>query len=470
MKKNAIAYLVLALSLVGCRKGSVSDSTIPEVTVASTADHLENNSLEYSPDSDEDGKKQTSAETVVASNHITWELGFYGVPDSKGCETINRILFEKGYDCEVNFVKTGAYAAGMEPSWQEAYEVDHSPIDILFTGSWNTNQSEAIDYVQDKYVPLTEYLDTEEGRPLKDFFTPYEWAYNSYGGVIYAIPLTISPVDTAASSYLYVADRYAEEFDGYDGSYSKLMELFMCLHRDDEVIVLQEIEALESFMEYQRFLYRIPYDPLEQRFITASEMNNDCDMINCMMEDLRRGRLALPQLGKIEDEQVFAFVNYGKIKIEGYTGFPLNKAACYINYNMSYGVSKKSEKQDLALKILTACYTDPEIAEIMLPEMNGQSGISSRRDLMLTEEIGPIQNFAPLLTDEQKNLISQYPYMTLFSDMLVCIYDKELQMERWVINDGFDINAIMKSMDTPEYQDLLKELNTQITEYLKKCD
>ena len=74
------------------------------------------------------------------------------------------------------------------------------------------------------------------------------------------------------------------------------------------------------------------------------------------------------------------------------------------------------------------------------------------------------------LTDEQKNLISQYPYMTLFSDMLVCIYDKELQMERWVINDGFDINAIMKSMDTPEYQDLLKELNTQITEYLKKCD
>lgn len=43
-------------------------------------------------------------------------------------------------------------------------------------------------------------------------------------------------------------------------------------------------------------------------------------------------------------------------------------------------------------------------------------------------------------------------------------------MERWVINDGFDINAIMKSMDTPEYQDLLKELNTQITEYLKKCD
>ena len=89
---------------------------------------------------------------------------------------------------------------------------------------------------------------------------------------------------------------------------------------------------------------------------------------------------------------------------------------------------------------------------------------------MLTEEIGPIQNFAPLLTDEQKNLISQYPYMTLFSDMLVCIYDRELQMERWVINDGFDINAIMKLMDTPEYQDLLKELNTQITEYLKKCD
>lgn len=58
MKKNAIAYLVLALSLVGCRKGSVSDSTIPEVTVASTADHLENNSLEYSPDSDEDGKNK----------------------------------------------------------------------------------------------------------------------------------------------------------------------------------------------------------------------------------------------------------------------------------------------------------------------------------------------------------------------------------------------------------------------------
>lgn len=72
---------------------------------------------------------------------------------------------------------------------------------------------------------------------------------------------------------------------------------------------------------------------------------------------------------------------------------------------------------------------------------------------MLTEKIGSLQGFAPILTDKQKELIAQYPYMNLFSEMLVYIYDKDLQMYRWTINDEYAMDAVLKSMDTYEYRD-----------------
>lgn len=99
----------------------------------------------------------TSAADVKTTQTIFWQLAIIGGPSLEEAEEINRLLREKGYDFEIQFVRTGAYVPEMNRSWLEDYENNNQPFDILNGGIWNDIydwQSFLLDY----FEPITDYL------------------------------------------------------------------------------------------------------------------------------------------------------------------------------------------------------------------------------------------------------------------------------------------------------------------------
>ena len=412
MLRKSILTIIVSLVILGstgCSDGKpVSTDEIPTASSLITSSTKDASTAEVSrPEQTSPTINQTDP-VPTASKHITWELGFYGAPNSDGQKEINRLLLEKGYDCEIRFVPTGAYGVGESRLWQEEYETNNPPFDILFTGSFNYDYFEAIDYVREKYTPLTDYLTSEKGRPLKELFSPFEWSRTTIGGNIYAIPSMTSPVASTPFVYLYVPDRYIELFSDFDGSYSMLMDIYSAHHSADEVIVLGELSTLESFLPYKRFLKTVPYDANIKSFIDISMDLKHIDLIKRMAEDFRAGKLVVTTLSQVADENMFVLLEYVRTEKEGFTAFPLNGYAGAINMNMTYGVSQKSENPELALEILSACYTDPEISAYLLPEMEGEEGIAKRRAFLSQVEAGDIQDFFPELPKAQQETMIRY--------------------------------------------------------------
>lgn len=464
-KYRSILIVITMLAVSGC---AVANSTnTSEVDFNQTVDGIDLETTQVPQTSFRDSTETNDNNTVsVANNQIVWELGFYGVPGIEGRKQINKLLMEKGYDCEIQFVDTGAFRNEDIIPWLEEYESKNQPFDIMFTGGWNYDVFKAIDFVQERYVPLSDYLNSDDGRALKDFFTPYEWAFTTVSGCVYAIPLTITSSSAIGfSKYMYIPEEHADLFSDYDGSYRMLRKIYDQSEQKDKMIILQELLCLEAFTDYSTYLYNIPFDLQKNRFVDLSEENEVKEVLSLMAEDVQNGVLSYPVMESVPKERTFAIIQSGRSDLPGYVEIPLQKTSAYLNLNMSYGISKKSEKKDLAFKILTVCYTDPDIQEYLLPSMKGKNNIDKRRELLSQIEVGEVYDFIPQLSEEMKEAFLGYPYTKLFDGILVYAYDEEIKEDRWMINEEYDVGAILKEMEAPEFRNLITELNKQLEAY-----
>ncbi len=402
----------------------------------------------------------------TASNYIIWELGPYATPKIEAQNQINRLLMEKGYDCEIQFVSTGAFKSEDRIPWLEKYEASNPPFDILYTGSWNYDVFKAMDFVQERYISLSDYLNSDDGRVLNVFFTPYEWAFTTVNGCIYAIPLMVNPSSSIGlSKYMYVPEKHADLFSDYDGSYEMLREIYDQSGQKEKMIILQDLTLLEAFTDYSRYLYSIPFDLKRERFADLSEEKTIKELISGMAEDVQNGVLSYPVMEDVPQDRIFAIIQSGRAEFPGYVEIPLQKTSAYLNLNVSYGISKKSEKKDLAFRILSVCYTDPDIQEYLLPDMGGKEMIDKRRELLSQIEVGAVQDFIPQLSDEMKDTFLSYPYTRLFNEILAYTFDNDIKTYRWMVNEEYDVDEILKEMEAPEYRELIDELNKQLDAY-----
>ena len=398
------------------------------------------------------------------SRHIVWNIGFVGGPGEKEQKRINELLAEKGYNCEIQFVVSEAFMPGTNREWIDEYEKNNEPFDILFTGSWSDIRS-AFSFVKERFVPLTSYLNSPSGSALKSFFSQTEWAGTSYGGEVYAIPIMVDPTAGAAADYLYVPNRYAEYFAGFDGTYFSLRELYDKYHKQGEVILVQEPLSLMSFLGYQKYLGRVPYDDLHHKVVDCIADETVIEYVKWLWEDINAGILEKEEFSEKPDEQVFAYIRWGRQSREGYMEIPLKGYACDYVFNFTYGISQKSTNQELALEVLTACYTDPDISEIFFPLMNGSENMDKRRELLNGIPIGELQDFVPSLSEEQWSLLMSYPFPLLFDELFFYGFDEEIDRERYMPNEKYNPERIIEGVET-DFSNLFEELNRQIEAYL----
>ena len=87
-------------------------------------------------------------------------------------------------------------------------------------------------------------------------------------------------------------------------------------------------------------------------------------------------------------------------------------------------------------------------------------------------EVGDIQDFFPELPKAQQETMIRYStaYRNLFNSLIIYAYDEELKTERWMMNDEYDVDELIRNLEAPEFRQLLQELNEQLAEYFKSSD
>lgn len=410
----------------------------------------------------------TSAADVKTTQTIFWQLAIIGGPSLEEAEEINRLLREKGYDFEIQFVRTGAYVPEMNRSWLEDYENNNQPFDILNGGIWNDiydRQSFLLDY----FEPITDYLISEEGTPIKELFSEYEWGCVSCKGDIFSIPALLSVDSPDSCTCLLVPDRNLAYFADFDGSYASLKAIFEENHRSEEHIIVSDLYALPALIGYQTYYSRIPYDAVNHKLVDCSDSKRTADFVNELIPDIENHVLELGDCYSVSDNNTFAIIKGSRIHKAGYTVVPLQESAGDVAKSaLSYGISKKSSQKELALSALRVCYTDPDISVLLLPEVNGLKGIQSRKSLTENLSFGELQGFIPNLSEEQWRTFLAYPYRDIFTTLFVRELDEKTGLEKDVFNEQYNLQDKLDSLEKEDYSAIIEEVNRQIEAYLSK--
>lgn len=397
---------------------------------------------------------------------ITWQLAIIGGPSSASAKEINRLLLEKGYNCEIRFIRTGAYLPEMNRSWLENYEKENPPFDILNGGMWNDIYDQQ-EFLTELFVPITDYLASPQGSALANLISEYEWGAVSCKGDVYSIPAMLSTNSSDACTCLYVPERNIAYFESFDGSYASLKAIYEKNHRPEEKLIVGNCYALPALIGYQTYYGRIPYDASTHRLIDGTDSKKTEAYVRELLSDIGNGSLIWSDCETVNEEEAFAVIKGSRIQKEGYTVIPLlGTAGQFANCGLSYGISRKSTQKELALTIMSVCYTDPDIAALLLPEVNGHAGMQERKKLTEGLTFGELQGFVPELTEEQWRIFLGYPYGDAFTELFTRERDEKTGLETVGLNEQYDLSAELDALKDPLYTEILAEVNRQIERYL----
>ena len=369
----------------------------------------------------------TPTPTVITERHDPWEDSpnvitwlYWPIPSlgEENIREINRILYETGFDCRIDF-RSITYFNQDYVRWVE--EEVHP--DILSVGGW-TRFSSGDAFAKSSFLPLNEYLETAEGMELKKAYSAVEWQMVTLDGIIYTVPRNRTYKRNNSAVYIAIRDEYLDCFRDFDGTYASLREIYDSLDNPQLRILFDGVEydKVIALLGYQT-VYRgtIPYDPVTNKLLNPSEVG-EAEYRLCMeiFEDLKNGVLIDLSQNTAEGETLAIVYSGVRPPMEGYTTRILKGADYEVNTLLTYGVYKYSEKTDLALRILTECLSNPEIASILNWNIEDGSAWKQRVALMATESENPLTGFLPNLTKEEEASIDQY--MEIQSGLFTNLY------------------------------------------------
>ena len=405
------------------------------------------------------------------NNHITWARPFFGyAPNAEEQLEINRLLYEKGLDCAVDFVNMGVLTDEENVVWLEHQLAAGTVPDILSSGIWTDSSTSgkgsigACEYVRTWYQPLQEYFDTEDGKKLKNCFSETSWQDVTTDGNAYILPLTFS----SYNMYLLVNNDYAARFEGFDGTYESLMKIYDSIGDPTLKIVIPGLDQrIVSTMIGTSSFGQMTYDTKTHQIIPYRGFTDAAKMWNTLYKDISEGRISDRNLSKKVDGTVLAEyvigASYACRAEDGYTPIRIGSVNYFPSYASSLGIYRDSPQKELALKILAACMEDPEIRVLLRSGYTTAEEIRMVEELRQKEEVFELAGFIPTLTDEQ---CATYKKLTLkfaptSQESSVYIHDNGVRLEK-----NFNATTMYRDVFSDDVDALIEELNRQIAEYL----
>ena len=359
LKKRHLLFslLLFALLIVACRgKNSeqpVESDDAPERSSSdiSAGDAPEPSSSDIAGDDD--------MPHIVWANHV-FERAFTKEIQNR----IQSFLFEKGINCAIDFLPVDTMGKEYD-SWLQKQKKETVP-DIIPTGFWEHGTIDAVEYAKRELLPLTEYLETEVGKQLLNSYAEVEWERIRIDGDIYAIPRR--PVDIAYNASVFslnVNDLYKEAFEAsFDGSYQSLHDICKEISGSHSILTISRIEFMDPFFGVEE-AFKASYDINGQKFIDLTQKPDFKEHMQLIYSDYLDGLLIDINSSEEVSADAFAYIDYGTDRPkEGFTQYVLSKELFQFTVG-SYGISAASPNKDLAFRVLSLCYSDPEIASLI---------------------------------------------------------------------------------------------------------
>ena len=261
-----------------------------------------------------------------------------------------------------------------------------------------------------------------------------------------------------------------EIFDAaFDGTYESLRKMCDTDTENRPVIATSAFgkRALLFFLGYSGD-FRTSYNPQTQEFVNIIRQKQTKELLQTVYEDCKTGRLVKAETAAGIPENTIVYISQGPDDVpEGFTLFSVSDAQPLYTLGLSYGVAADSQRKELAMQVLGACYSNPRIASLLC------WGVSDEKDWMeytatakaAAEPIVSLAGFVPDLTEKQYRALRRYDddIVSLCSRMFLNSTGKP------ILNRYYEevLDSFFEKQN--DYDDLFEVINRQWKQWAAKA-
>ncbi|MBO7514474.1 MAG: hypothetical protein J6T47_02465 [Lachnospiraceae bacterium] len=475
----AAIWLELCLLFVACKAEDPQQTSADQPVSNTGTSSSETNTL--SPSLQD--KKETSAENssgfdISSSNtpsfapeedgkpYIIWATNIIPSIKPDAQKKIQQYIYDTGIDCKIHFISS--YDTGEEyKSWVEELILNGNGPDILSSSYWKHGHFDAMDYVKENFLPLNDYLASKAGHPLWEAFSEVEWKRSSVNEMIYTIPYRNKSI-TIGNLYIYVNDQFKESFDRYfDGSYYSLKKILETHSNSKLHISLEGFSTtfISSFLDCQE-INSVHYQQSTGELVDLTRLPETRKLLQALYEDCKDGiiRINITENDLSEDDLVWFSFDKADQPIAGYSEYLFSTSRFSIHVGGDFGILSSSPKKELALQILSACSSDPQIASLLYWGQEDRERWITYTNYLNSQPPDVLAGFIPELTKDQITALGDYKtdLMELASRLTVTISGGEI-----VLNTDFP-EYLDRFFDAPhDYGNVITVMNDQLQDWLK---
>ncbi len=467
-----ILIVVVCLLLCGCRNKQNNSSDTPTSSLTPTSDPSK---VINAPERDEIEIYPTSYPT---SNCVTWALSsFLKVPKENLAE-INRILYERGLDCQIQFVKTG-YVTGDEYTARLEECNRRVKLDIASTGVCYGGEI-GVRFLEKYFTPLNDYLNAEDAAALRNMYIENEWEQAEANGKIYAVPRAtyygyyagkeVSGVDYGV--HISINNDYLEYFSGFDGTYASLKKIYEAIGDKNLHIVIDGYGEMILFglLGYS-YYSQLPYNTETSRVENIFSTDKLPKLLDELYADFSSGLLVNGELSTERPEKILAEIHIsGIVPGEGFTERFLADVMYESNFGYKTGIYAESSQKDLAFRILSICLSDPDILCLLNPGAEKEV-IEKRTEILSENPKSPLSRMIQSVSEEKGKVLGDYEraFILLLGNLYVRP-DPVGKPEYVILNPDWDIDAAWKEFcaKTEHIGEVCDELNEEIAVWVEK--
>lgn len=473
-RMTLIVSIIFVLTLCSCNIKNAHETSViptevsPDVIPLYTPGNITENLMQTTPTpSQSQYPIQTPTPTLVPipdrdSDSIRIALRVTMRLTEEESAEINRILKEEGLSCEVEFIPDTYWYN--DHDWERWVNDNEDKLDIIHVGVWNNN-SHMRSFMKRYLLPLNDYLETAEGKKLKDAFGKVGWENSeTEDGLVYAVPVLNEKHDKKV--YVAIKNDYLPLLGASDFNYELVKKICDGIDYPYHKISIDSIsdKLVLSLSGYSWRYGGIPYDKESEKVLSTSECLERL-RATCLQlyQDLNEGIVVDESCFSADGENALVYIYYDEEKeIEGYTSFVVNENKYVLGTSGMYGVLASCSRKELALQVLSFCFSDPRIASILCWKNYGENWTDSWKEKSAkweerlkeskSEPLDEKSRFIPAFSEEELTALGEY------SNDLISI-SKGYYVEKngaLILNPNFERDLDERDLWSHERQELYK--------------
>lgn len=457
--------ILSGLMIASCKKNKVG------VTDTVTPTDLIQNASSMTPTPSSGSERKDVKNTNP--KHIRWAVTNFrnGAPSEDSQKRINEVLKEQGVDCTLEFVFNSSFYTNEDyMSW-----VMEEECDIFSLGYWNDPFS-CIKHAKQTALPLNNWLNSDTGKKLRAAYGEAEWLKMSPDRNTLAVPCWSVPEYYNCALYIAVNEKYSDFFSSFDGTYASLKEMYKCIGDSNQKIEISTVtnDVIAGLLGYDlSYSDSIPYDPKSKRAVSPEKFGAEAsDLFKMIYEDLQNGVLinSFDQGFDYDKEKAsFAYIFKGARSIpEGYAVFCVSRDLYECNLNLSYAVSKVTERRELALKVLSICLSNPEISAIINwgSERANTEKWTEKTHFRYEDGLTELSGFYPVFSEEESKRLNSYA--KVLDEELSGLYS--FSQGKYVLKTNYSPSYDLLEKTQDSFLNGVDALNREIGNWLEHSD